>query len=110
MADSMHGKVALVTGGGSGIGQATALTFAREGARVVVSDVVVGSGEETVQRIKAAGGTALFVQTDVSHASEVESLISQTVTAYGRLDYAHNNAGTEGRPDMTFWDATLSPG
>lgn len=114
MADSMHGKVALVTGGGSGIGRATALTFAREGARVVVSDVVVDSGEETVQGIQAAGGTALFVQTDVSHASEVESLVSQTVATYGQLDYAHNNAGTEGRPDMTTdyteeaWDRVMA--
>ena len=89
-------KVALVTGGGSGIGRATALTFAREGARVVVSDVAADAGQETVRLIAEAGGEARFVAADVSRAAEVEALVAGCVEAYGRLDCAHNNAGVEG--------------
>ena len=96
MAGLTEGKVALVTGAGSGIGRATALVFAREGAKVVVSDIVVEGGEETVQQIKAAGGEAVFVKADVSQAADVEALITQTVETYGRLDCAFNNAGIEG--------------
>ena len=96
MAGLTEGKVALVTGAGSGIGRATALVFAREGAKVVVSDIVVEGGEETVQQIKAAGGEAIFVKADVSQAADVEALITQTVERYGRLDCAFNNAGIEG--------------
>src|SRR5712692_10248080 len=96
MAGRVDGKVVLVTGGGSGIGRATALTFAREGAKVVVADVVVEGGEETVRLIKAAGGDAVFVKTDVSQAAEVEALVRQTVATYGRLDCAVNTAGIEG--------------
>src|SRR5438874_7829604 len=96
MAGWLAGKVALVTGAGSGIGRASALTFAREGAKVVVADVVVEGGEETVGMIKRAGGEALFVKADVSQAAEVEALINKTLATYGRLDCAHNNAGIEG--------------
>jgi NAD(P)-dependent dehydrogenase (short-subunit alcohol dehydrogenase family) len=96
MAGLVTGKVALVTGAGSGIGRASALTFAREGAKVIVSDVVVEGGEETVRMIKQAGGEALFVKTDVAKAVEVEALISKAVEAYGRVDCAHNNAGIGG--------------
>ena len=96
MAGLTEGKVALVTGAGSGIGRATALVFAREGAKVVVSDIVVEGGEETVQQIKAAGGEAIFVKADVSKGADVEALITQTVETYGRLDCAFNNAGIEG--------------
>jgi NAD(P)-dependent dehydrogenase (short-subunit alcohol dehydrogenase family) len=92
----VEGKVALVTGGGSGIGRATALAFAREGATVVVADVAVAGGEETVQLIYQAGAQATFCKADVSQASEVEALINKTVSTYGRLDCAHNNAGIEG--------------
>jgi NAD(P)-dependent dehydrogenase (short-subunit alcohol dehydrogenase family) len=90
------GKVALVTGGASGIGRASAVAFAREGASVVVSDVAVEGGEETVRLIEEAGGEATFVRADVSDAEEVETLIRRTVEAYGRLDCAFNNAGIEG--------------
>jgi len=94
----LEGKIALVTGGGSGIGRATALTFSREGARVVVADIVVEGGEETVRMIKEADADAdaVFVKTDVSKAAEVEALINKVVETYGRLDCAFNNAGIEG--------------
>ena len=79
----IRGKIALVTGGGSGIGQATALTLAREGARVIVADVLVEGGEETVRRIKKADGEAIFVKTDVSKAAEVEILIKKIIESSG---------------------------
>ena len=87
------GRVALVTGAGSGIGRASALAFAREGATVVVSDTVVESGEETVRLIEAAAGQARFIAADVARADEVQLLIGGIVGQFGRLDYAHNNAG-----------------
>jgi NAD(P)-dependent dehydrogenase (short-subunit alcohol dehydrogenase family) len=91
-----EGKVALVTGGTSGIGRAAALAFAREGARVVVAGRRVEAGEQTVQLIREAGGDALFIRADVTQAAEVEALVNKALAAYGRLDYAFNNAGTEG--------------
>ena len=93
MTGQFEGKVALVTGAGSGIGRASALAFAREGARVVVADVNADGGEATVCAIKDLGGEAAFVRTDVACAAEVEALVARTVATYGRLDYAHNNAG-----------------
>lgn len=96
MTGQLDGKVALITGGSSGIGRASALAFAREGAKVVVADVLVDGGQETVRLIQAAGGQGLFIKTDVSKAAEVEALIKQTVATYGRLDCAYNNAGVEG--------------
>jgi NAD(P)-dependent dehydrogenase (short-subunit alcohol dehydrogenase family) len=96
MAGLVVGKVALVTGASSGIGRATALAFAREGAKVVVADVTVEGGEETVAQVKKAGGEAIFVKTDVSKAVEVEALVAKAVATYGRLDCAHNNAGIAG--------------
>jgi NAD(P)-dependent dehydrogenase (short-subunit alcohol dehydrogenase family) len=90
------GKVALVTGGGSGIGRATALAFAREGAQVVIGDRNIARGQETVSMIRDAGGTASFRPTDVSVALEVEALVDQAMKTYGRLDLAFNNAGIEG--------------
>jgi len=97
MAGLVTGKVALVTGSSSGIGRASALAFAREGAQVVVSDVSVAGGEETVRLIQQAAGEAVFVKADVSQPAEVEALIAKTVETYGRLDCAHNNAGIAGR-------------
>ena len=93
MAGKFEGKVALVTGGGSGIGRASALTFARDGANIIVADVDVNGGEATVQMIKKDGGEAIFVRTDVTKAAEVEALVNKAVETYGRLDYALNNAG-----------------
>lgn len=91
------GKVALVTGAGAGIGRATALKFAQEGAKVVVSDVNVKGGEETAAMITKNGGEAIFVKADVSMAKDVENLILKTVQTFGRLDCACNNAGIEGK-------------
>ncbi len=92
MAGLLEGKVALVTGASSGIGRTTALAFAREGAKVVVADINVTGGEETVDMIRRAGGEAFFVKADVTQAAEVEAMVHRTVEAFGRLDCAHNNA------------------
>src|SRR5215831_982075 len=96
MSGRVEGKVALVTGGASGIGRATALTFAREGAKLVVADMNEEGGHQTVHMITENGGEAIFVRTDVSQAVEVQALISKAVETYGRLDCAHNNAGISG--------------
>ncbi|MGE0886036.1 MAG: SDR family oxidoreductase [Blastocatellales bacterium] len=89
------GKVALVTGGNAGIGRATAIEFARQGAKVVVSGRRDKEGNEVIAEIKAAGGDAIFVKADVSKESDVQALIEKTLTTYGRLDFAFNNAGVE---------------
>lgn len=89
-------QVALVTGASSGIGRAIALTWAREGAKVVVSDVNVGGGEETAALVRATGGDALFVAADVGKPEDCEALVRRTVERHGRLDVACNNAGIGG--------------
>ena len=96
MAASLEGKVALVTGGSSGIGRATSLAFARAGAKVVISDVDGKGGDETARKVKEAGGEAIFVKADVSKTADVKALIDKAVQTYGRLDCAYNNAGIEG--------------
>ena len=92
----LTGKVALVTGSGAGIGRAAALRFAEEGANVIVSDVDMDGGKETVALVKAKGGEARFIQADVSKPAQVQALITAAVETYGRLDCACNNAGIEG--------------
>ena len=92
----VDGKSALVTGAGAGIGRATALRFAAEGANVIVSDINAEDGEETVRLIKAAGGDASFVRADVSSADDVDRLVRKVISTYGTLDCACNNAGIEG--------------
>ena len=92
----LKNKVALVTGASSGIGRAIALVWAREGAKVVVSDVNVQAGEETAALVRAAGGDAIFVAADVGKPADCEALVHRTVAHYGRLDVACNNAGIGG--------------
>ncbi|MFC1919408.1 SDR family oxidoreductase [Chloroflexota bacterium] len=91
-----EGRVALVTGGGSGIGRASALIFAREGAKVVVANITPKGGEETSQIIEDSGGRSMFVEADIAKAAEVEALVEEVISKYGRLDCAHNNAGIFG--------------
>ncbi len=92
---SFSGKVAIVTGGSSGIGRATAIAFAREGAKVVVASRRIEEGEKTVQLVREAGSDGLFVQTDVGKDADVKRMVDKTIETYGRLDYAFNNAGIE---------------
>jgi NAD(P)-dependent dehydrogenase (short-subunit alcohol dehydrogenase family) len=114
MATELEGKVGLVTGGTSGIGRETAVLFAKAGAKVVVAGRRAPEGEETIELVRAAGGEGLFVKTDVSKASEVETLIQKAVERFGRLDVAFNNAGIEGvwtpivRQSEEDWDRTIA--
>ncbi|MBV8892595.1 MAG: SDR family oxidoreductase [Acidobacteriaceae bacterium] len=101
MAGLVEGKVMLVTGGGSGIGRATALKLAQEGATVMIGDYIQEGGERTVKMIKDGGGTASFIHADVSVADQVEAMVAKTVQTYGRIDGAFNNAGIEGRMATT---------
>ncbi len=93
MAAQFTGKVALITGGSTGIGQAAALAFAQEGANIIIADTNIQDGEETAHRINNTGARAQFIPTDVSQATAVEALLNTTIATYGRLDYAFNNAG-----------------
>lgn len=110
----VEGKAALVTGGASGIGRATAELLAREGARVLVADFDVDLGEQVVQAIHAAGGEALFQRTDVTREADVEAMVAAVVKTWGRLDCAVNNAGITGaigpvhQVDQSEWDRTLA--
>lgn len=97
----LEGKIALVTGGASGIGRNVAEYYARDGAKLVVSDVDQKEGEETVSRIKGAGGQAVFVEADVSKPSDCERMVSAAVDEYGQLDIAFNNAGIGGEQNPT---------
>lgn len=92
---SFAGKVALVTGAASGIGRATALAFAREGASVVVADVSEEGNQETARLIEKEGGRAIAVRCDVAQTTDVKAALAKTVAAFGRLDFAFNNAGVE---------------
>jgi NAD(P)-dependent dehydrogenase (short-subunit alcohol dehydrogenase family) len=100
-----RGKVAFVTGGGNGIGRATALAFAREGASVIVADVSEQGVRETARLIEEAGGRAFAVRCDVSQANDVKAALDTVMEIFGRLDYAFNNAGVE-QPIMALADLT----
>jgi NAD(P)-dependent dehydrogenase (short-subunit alcohol dehydrogenase family) len=107
-------KVALVTGGSSGMGRATAIAFAKQGAKVVIAARREKEGQATAEQIQANGGEARFIQTDVANSREISALIDKTVQLYGRLDCAFNNAGIEGKfapmQQLTEddWDATIA--
>src|SRR5438874_13523530 len=96
MAGTLEGKVALVTGGGGGISRATAAAMVREGARVAVADFVAAAARDTVAQINAQGGQAITLTGDVTRPPDVEALVQDTLSAYGRLDCAFNNAGIAG--------------
>lgn len=107
----LDGKVALITGAGAGIGRATAVLFAKEGARVVLAEIDAETAAHTLASIEATGGEAMIVQTDVTDSASVEAAVKRTMQAYGRLDILHNNAGgsttadgpvTEA-PEEEFW-------
>jgi 3-oxoacyl-[acyl-carrier protein] reductase len=110
----LSGKVAIITGSGSGMGRASALLFAKEGAKVVVADIDGKAAEETADLIRKDGGEAVFVQTDVSKASEVAAMIQTAVNRYGRLDVLYNNAGFPMVPtpaeeiDEELWDRIMA--
>ncbi|PYM18667.1 MAG: cyclopentanol dehydrogenase [Candidatus Rokuibacteriota bacterium] len=108
----LNDKVALVSGGASGMGQSEALIFAREGARVVVADVLETDGRQVADKIKAAGGQATFVKLDVSNEAEWEKVVKATLEGFGKLDVLVNNAGISGTfdPDMlstAAWDRLM---
>src|SRR5574340_1423649 len=101
MGTKMQGKVALITGAGSGIGRTAAMTFAREGASVVVSDIDDAGGLQTVRLIQELSGQGLYVRANVASADDVESLVAEAVDRFGHLDYAFNNAGITGEMGTT---------
>ncbi|MHB8503660.1 MAG: SDR family oxidoreductase [Candidatus Acidiferrales bacterium] len=113
MTAELQNKVALVTGGTSGIGRDASVLFAKAGAKVVVAGRREAEGNETVELIRAAGSQGLFVKTDVSRAAEVQALVQKTVEKFGRLDVAFNNAGIEGSWEPIIeqseedWDRTI---
>ena len=89
-------KVAIITGGSFGIGKATAIAFAKRGAKVVIADWVEDKDQETVKEIRGLGGEVVFVKCDTSKSADVKALMEKTIATFGRLDYAFNNAGVEG--------------
>ncbi|HMI50511.1 MAG TPA: SDR family oxidoreductase [Candidatus Saccharimonadales bacterium] len=113
MTTDLRGKVAIVTGGTSGIGREAAVLFAKAGGKVVVAGRREAEGQDTIGLIRAAGGDGLFVKTDVSRAADVRALVEKTVEKFGRLDVAFNNAGIEGswspiaEQSEEDWDATI---
>ena len=97
MTTDLQNKIALITGGTTGIGRDTAVLFAKNGAKIVVSGRRETEGNEAIALVRAAGGDGLFVKSDVSKAADVQSLIAKTVETFGRIDIAFNNAGIEGQ-------------
>ena len=111
METTFKNKVVIVTGGSSGIGRATAIAFAKKGAKVAIVDWI--ESNKTVNLIKDLGGEAIFIKCDVSKTTDVKAMVEKTIAAFGRLDYAYNNAGIEGKSAPTHecteenWDKTI---
>ena len=105
---TFENKIVLITGGNSGIGKATALAFAKEGANVVISGRRVAEGEELAKKITSAGGSALFVRTDVAREDDIVALVEKTVGIFGALHIAFNNAGTEGQFGLLTTEQTVA--
>ncbi len=114
MKEDFTDKIALVTGGGSGIGRGIALSFAEAGAKVVIADITIEGGKETERQINENGGESIFIKADVSKNIEVEALINEIIERYERVDYACNNAGIEGatapiaESTEEDWDRTIN--
>jgi len=110
----LEDKIALVTGGSYGIGRATAVAFAKRGARVVFADCVEDKERATIKEVQAVGGEAVFIQCDVANPADITNMIDKTFSTYGRLDFAFNNAGIEGVSAITQectqanWEKTLA--
>lgn len=104
----LDGKTAFITGAGSGIGRATARLFAAEGARIVVADIDVAAGEETVALVNQAGHQAVFVETDVTNEDSVAAAAAKTVEAYGDLNVLHNNAGGSSAADSMVTEGSVA--
>ncbi len=104
---TFENKTVLITGGTSGIGKATALAFAKEGANVVVSGRRIAEGEGVAREITSAGGSSMFVPTDVGREDDIVALVEKTVGAYGALHIAFNNAGTEGQFGLLTTEQTV---
>jgi NAD(P)-dependent dehydrogenase (short-subunit alcohol dehydrogenase family) len=110
----LDGKVAIITGAGSGMGRAAALLFAKEGAKVVVVDYVAETGEETAKMIKEAGDEAIFIKADVSKTEDTKNMVNTAVNTYGKLDILYNNAGVAGEAAPTAecteenWDRVIN--
>jgi len=113
MTDTFKGKVVLVTGAGAGLGKCSALAFARRGAKVVIDDIDVKSGEAVAKIINDSGGEAIFVEADVTREKDVEKLVNKTIEKFGRIDCAHNNVGMGDRSPLTestedLWETVMN--
>jgi len=109
----LEGKIAVITGSGSGIGKSSALLFAKEGAKVVVVDRDVNRGKETVEEIQGANGHGLFIEADVTDANSVKSMVDEVIAEYGRIDVLFNNAGISGigmlhEVELEDWDRIMN--
>jgi NAD(P)-dependent dehydrogenase (short-subunit alcohol dehydrogenase family) len=113
MSMRLEGKIALITGSGSGIGKSSALLFAKQGATVIVNDLDAAKGAESTEEICSAGGTAVFIQADVTDQDSVKAMIEQVIGQYGRIDVLFNNAGISGvgalhELEQDMWDRIMN--